>query len=135
MKLLREGTIEGIDNKGALARAGDPCHTGKDPSGYRYRDTLEIVGPCLFDDQCSVIPVPSLGGHGNGETAGKVLAGQRHGVRQQRLGRTRKDYLTAMHPGTRPHIDDMVGAHYGLGVVLHHDDGVAQITQLLEGFQ
>ena len=38
-----------------------------------------------------------------------------------------------MHAGTRPHVDQVVGFQDGFFVMLHHQHGIAQIAQPLEG--
>ena len=35
--------------------------------------------------------------------------------------------------GFRPHIDDIIGGQHHVLVMFHHDDGVARITQFLQG--
>ena len=40
-----------------------------------------------------------------------------------------------MHAGPRPHVDQVVGLHDGLLVMFHHQHGVAQVAQPLEGVQ
>ena len=43
--------------------------------------------------------------------------------------------MTAMHACRWAHIDHMVGGKDGFFVMLHHDDGIAQIAQALKAFQ
>jgi len=40
-----------------------------------------------------------------------------------------------MDARARPHVDDVIGGADGFLVMLHHDHGVAEIAQALEGFQ
>ncbi len=45
------------------------------------------------------------------------------------------DDLAAVDPGGRADIHNVVGGPHGVLVVLHHDQGIAQIPQALEGSQ
>ncbi len=38
-----------------------------------------------------------------------------------------------MKPGAGPHVNHMVGPLYGVLVMLDHDEGVAQVPELVEG--
>ena len=43
--------------------------------------------------------------------------------------------MSAMHPGPRSDIDDVIGAEHGFFVMLDHQQGIAQITQSLQRIQ
>ncbi len=49
--------------------------------------------------------------------------------------RTRRHDLAAMNAGARADIDDIVRAAHGVLVVLDHDDGIAEIPQILQRTQ
>ena len=54
-----------------------------------------------------------------------------HDLRRRPLGH----HLAAVHPGARPHVDDMVGLADGLLVVLDHEHRVAEVAQVLQGLE
>ena len=39
-----------------------------------------------------------------------------------------------MHAGARPHVEDVIGGHDGLAIVLDDDDRVAEVAQAALGF-
>ena len=51
------------------------------------------------------------------------------------LGRAHRHHAAAQLARARAHVDDVVGGADGVGVVLDHQHGVAQIAQLDQGFQ
>ena len=52
-----------------------------------------------------------------------------HDVLEGALG----DNLAAVYTGARAYVDDVVGVAYGFLVVLHHQHGIAQVTQVVPG--
>ena len=64
-----------------------------------------------------------------------ILSGQGDRIRRNRGGRALGDHAAAVHPGSRTHVEDVVGAVDRLLVVLDDDDGVADIAQVFEGVE
>jgi hypothetical protein len=62
----------------------------------------------------------------------QVLAGQAafagHDIRRRALGH----HLATVDPGSRPHVDDVIGAQDRFLVVLHHQHRVPEVAQALE---
>ena len=83
------------------------------------------------------VPVagPAAGGDRNFFGAGEILAGDgcRHG--HDLLCGACGDDLAAVDPGGRADIHNVVRGPHGVLVVLHHNEGVAQVPQALEGVQ
>ena len=70
--------------------------------------------------------------HRDGELARQVAPGQRRGIRHDLGRRPLGDDFAAMHPGPRPHVDQVIGLQDRLFVMLHHQHGVADVAQPLE---
>ena len=64
--------------------------------------------------------------------AGEVLPGEALGVGEDVVGRALGDDLAAVDAGAGADVDDVVGLHDGVLVVLDDDDGVADVAQVLE---
>jgi hypothetical protein len=64
--------------------------------------------------------------------AGEILPGDRLGVRDHFGDRSRGDDLAAMLAGAGPEVDQMIGLHDRLLVVLNDQHRVAEVTQALE---
>ena len=62
----------------------------------------------------------------------EVLRGEGVGA-QHLLGGTHEDDLATPTACIRPEVDDVVGSHHHILVVLYDDDGVAYIAERLEG--
>ena len=63
--------------------------------------------------------------------AGQVLAGQGVGVVQDFLERALRGHLPAVYARAGADIHDVVGGAHGFLVVLDHDQGIAQVAQML----
>ena len=64
--------------------------------------------------------------------AGEVLPGEAVGVGHDVVGRALRDDLAAVDAGAGADVDDVVGLHDGVLVVLDDDHGVADVAQVLE---
>ena len=49
------------------------------------------------------------------------------------FGSTSENHLTAVATGTGTDVNQIVGIEHSVLVVLHHDDGVANVSQFLQG--
>ena len=71
-------------------------------------------------------------GHGNGDFAGEIAAGEGVGIgldlRQHALGQQ----LAAEFAGAGAEVEQMIGGAQHVGIVLDDEDGVAQVAQLFE---
>ena len=67
--------------------------------------------------------------------AAQVLAGDGVFTGHDLLGCAGAQNIAPVHAGARAHIDDVVGFQHGFFIVLHHDESIAQIPQVLEGVQ
>ena len=57
------------------------------------------------------------------------------GVRHHLVGRAFRHHLAAMHAGAGAHVHHIVGGHDRVLVMLDDDDRVAEIAEVLEGFE
>ena len=69
----------------------------------------------------------------DGALAGEILAGGRRLARQHIVDDTLHHDLAAVDARAGTHLDDVVGGANGVLVMLHHDDGVADVAQAFEG--
>ena len=131
---LGQGLVQGVEHQGRFSRPGDPGDAGHDPQGDVHVNVLEVVGAGPPDAQ---LPrgLAARCRQRDRQAAGQVVAGQRVGMVEDLLGGPLGDHLAAMDAGTRPHVDHMIGLENGLLVVLHHQHGVAEVAQPLEGVE
>ena len=134
VECLRQLLVEDLVDQRALARARDSGDTDQRAQRDANVDVLEVVGPRPLDrDEAAV--AGSAGVRRRDLTdAAKVLTG--YGVlgRDYVVDRAGGDHVAPVLAGAGSQVHDVVrGPHYSL-VVLHDDDGVAQVAQPLEGF-
>ena len=77
----------------------------------------------------------ALGAHVNWRTAGKVGAGEGFGHSDNIFRRTGGDQISAVAASARAKVNHVIGAANGFLVMLHHQNGVAQVAQFLQRFQ
>ena len=112
-----------------------PGHAGDDRQHAQrelHVDVLEVVlhRPVHGD---GILPRP-LRADVRLPLAGKVLEGERtlELLRGELLHNALEDHFPAMDAGFRAHVDEEVRRADDLRVVLHHDDGVADVAEALE---
>ena len=133
VELARDGVIERVVDERRFARARDAGDAHEQAHRQRKVDILQIVParPAQPEDPRPVETAPVLG-HGDLERAGEVLPGEGGGVPADLLGRALRDHLAAVLARSRSHVEHMIGGVDRLFVVLDHDDGVADVAQVLE---
>ncbi|XMR42839.1 hypothetical protein ACLK16_21280 [Escherichia coli] len=96
-------------------------------------DVAQVVAARAFEFQPLAGERGTLGRNGNPLAAREIVTGQRIRVVDDLLGRPLGHDITAMHPGPGAYVEHVVSQANGILVVLHHDDGVAQVAQMDEG--
>ena len=129
--VLAEDGVERVAHQGALAAAAHPGHADELAQRQRQVHVLQVVagGPEQLD--LPAIAGAPLPGHGNAEVAAEVAgrgAFALHQVARVALGHD----APAMLAGAGADIDQVVGAHHHLPVVLHHQHAVAAIAQFAQ---
>jgi hypothetical protein len=127
----RHGAIEHLMHQRGLARAGD-AGDGHQHSQRNFDvEPVQVVGCGSAQHQRSRPGARRRAGHGNGDLAGEIAAGERVGIgldlRQNALGQQ----LAAKLARAGAEVEQMIGGAQNVGVVLDDDDGVAQVAQLL----
>ena len=77
------------------------------------------------------IALATLGRHLDGTFSIQILGGQR--MRPEHFaGSAGKDDSPSQATSFRTHINDVIGSQHHILVMLHHNDGVANVTQFLQ---
>ena len=124
-----------VDQEGRLAAAGHAGDAGEQADGNIGRDVLEIVGPRTDDaDVLVLLRLAALVRQGDGERAGKVLAGEAGGVGHDLGRRALGNDLATVNAGTGADIQHVVGGEDGVLVMFDDDHRVAEVAQMLQRF-
>ena len=99
------------------------------PSGNSTVKSFRLFSLRPFDDDALAVALASLLRHRDAALAAQELGGDRIGVVQYLLVGALGYHLPAMLARARPDVDDPVGHSHGLFVVLHHDQGIAKVSQ------
>src|SRR4051812_46701713 len=65
----------------------------------------------------------------------QILSGETCGIFGNYIGNSGCNQMPTLSPRSRPQIDDVVGAPNGFLVMLHHDDGISKVAELLQRCQ
>ena len=126
-----DGRTQRIVHDGGLAAATDTRHAYQFAERELDRNVFQVVAP--RPSQYDTVPVAcaSSGGHFDAAFTVQVPGGDAVGLHNLLRSTLRHD-IAAFPPGKRPDVDDMVGTAYHLLVVLHYDDRIAGVPELLK---
>ena len=132
-KVAQQCGRQNVLNKGGFARAADAGDGDQALQRKVHIDALQVVVARAFEHQTG----GSVVDHAL-ETKAHLLAAAEVGTREgvglaQLSGRAVKHNLTAALTRARAHVDDAVGGEHDGGVVLHHHQRVARVTQAQHG--
>ena len=80
-------------------------------------------------------PLPPLGGDGDFFSSGEVVPGDGGGIAHYLFRGSGGHDGASVHPCAGAYVDDIVCLPHGIFVVLHYEEGVAQVPQLLQGLE
>ncbi|OPZ09123.1 MAG: hypothetical protein BWZ08_00673 [candidate division BRC1 bacterium ADurb.BinA292] len=130
---IRQPPIEDVVDQRGLAGTGDARHADEQSQGEGDVEIPEVMVRGAADDQAARrIGRAAARGERNRPFAGEIQAGQRARVAFDVGGRSGSDDFTAQPAGARAQIDHIIGFADRRLVVLHDDEGVAQVAQFLE---
>ena len=128
----KQGLVQNFIDQTGFSRAG---HAGDADEGSQrnlHIHIFQIVLPCAANTQEIAVPRPPGGGNGDFLHAGEVLSRYGTGAVYDILQRSRRHDLAAVTARAGANVYDKIGGAHGVLVVLHHDQGVAQIPQMLQ---
>ena len=127
--------VEDLIDQGGLAGAGHAGDAGEGPQGDGHVHVPQVVLRRPPDGEKFSAALPALRRDGDLPPPGEVVAGDGAGGVHDLLGRAAGHHLAAVDPGSGADIHDIVRCAHGVLVVLHHQQGVAQVPQPLESGQ
>ena len=132
VELARHRLVERVDQQGGLAAAGHAGDAGEQAERDLGGDILQVMATRAnhLDGAARVHRPPLRDRHH--QLAGQVLAGDRLRFGDQVFDRAGDDDLAAVDRGAGADVDEMVGSADRVLVVLHHDDGVADVAQAVQ---
>ena len=129
--MLTEDRQQGLIDERALTTPRYPSDTYHSTQWEADIDTTKVIATCARQAELTLGHRATLGGDLDGLDTADIACRQRASAHHS-LGRTREDDLTTEAACLRPHIDDMVCLKHHILVMLDDDDGIPQITELLQ---
>ena len=133
VELLRQGLVEHLVDEGGLARTRDPSDASEGAQGDLHVHLFEVVLGRALDLEELAAPLAPGRGHLDFLDPAEVLPGDGVRAALDVLQRALGHHLSPVD--TRPGADvhNVVGGADGVLVVLHHDEGVADVPQVAQG--
>ena len=128
----KQGLVQNFIDQTGLSRTG---HAGDADEGSQrnvHIHIFQIVLPRAANAQGLAVPRPPGSGNRDFLHAGQVLSRYGTGAVYDILQRSRRHDLAAVTARPGAHVYNKIGGAHGVLVVLHHDQGVAQIPQMLQ---
>ena len=129
---LHHALVERLVHEGRLPAARDAGDDREEPDGELRGDVLEVILPAALDRDVP-FGCPAFLRHIDHFDTGEVLTGQGFFILLDLLWGTLRDNIPAVHPGTRTHIDDMLGRPDHILVMLHDEYGIAEVAERPQG--
>ncbi|BAC18316.1 conserved hypothetical protein [Corynebacterium efficiens YS-314] len=134
VELIGQHLRQDLVDQGGLAGTGDTRDAHQDTEGDLHIDVLEVVLPRTDDLQFAVrVDLPAGVGHTQGATTGQVGTGDGVLTLEDALRLTLIDHLATVFTGAGADVDEVVGAPDGVLIMLDHDEGVSDITEVFQG--
>ena len=131
VETLRQDGLQRLVDKGRLATARHARHADEPPQRELHIHPAQVIATRPAQPQA--VAVASAAHSWHLDTALAVQVARRQRMRLQHLlRRADKDHLAPQPARLRPHVDDIIGRQHHVLVVLHHDDRVANVPQLLQ---
>jgi len=127
--------VQQLIHHGALATAAHPGDAHQAPQGKVDVETGEVVALTAHQGELAGTAAAAFRRCGDGAAAAQIGAGEGVVGRQQGVEAALRHDVAAVHAGTGADVHNVVGGANRVLVVLHHDQGVAQIPQLGEGVE
>src|SRR6202171_2402940 len=133
VEVLRQGAVEDVVDKRRFARAADAGDADQLAEGEIDGEVEQVVlgGPPHHQLLAAALAAPRR--ERDDALAAEILAGGRFLAPEQVLVGAAENDLTAVLARARADIDKVVGVAHGLFVMLDHDQGVTQVSKLLQG--
>ena len=135
IQLAQEGLVQHLIDQAGLTGTGHARNAGKGSQRNFHIHVLQIIFLRAEDLQALAVALPALARNRNLLGTGKVLACNGLGIVQNVFQGTGFHDLATVAACTGTNVHDEVRSTHGILVMFHHDEGVAQISQMLQGTQ
>ena len=123
--------VQSVVDQGGFTRPGDAGDTGEQSDRQAKGHSLKVVaGGSGQGQKFFVVPLNSLRRNGDGFFAGQIFPCQRGGRFLDCAQRSFRHDFAAVNSCSGTDIDDVIGTHDGLFIVLYHDHCIAEIAQM-----
>ena len=134
IQISRQTLVKDFIHYGTLARTGYTCHTGHHSQWNIYINMLQII-LCCTDNMQKSCRLPSLFWYRNFDPAAQVSTCYGLLTLHDILCGSFCNKISAMLTGSRTDIHNPVRFQHGILIMLHHNQRITEISQILQGLQ
>ena len=131
----KQRLIEHLVHQAGLAGTGHAGNGGEGAQGDLRIHIFQVVFRCPPDRQNAAVAGAAGPGHRDFLFAGEVLSRKGFRAVQHILQRARHHNLSAVAARAGTHIHNVVRCPHGVLIMLHHNQGVADVPQMLQSGQ
>ena len=131
----QQGFVQHLVHQAGFSGAGHAGNAGKGAQRNLHIHIFQIVFTGSPDREEFAVSGSPGSGDGNLLRPGQILTGNRTRAGNDILQGARGHNLAAVAACAGAHIHQKIGGPHGVLVMLHHDQGVAQVPQMLQGCQ
>ena len=134
MPVPEESALENVDDQRGLSRTAHARDAGEGADGDARGDVLKIVLRAAhdFDPALLLGRLDALLRNGNHQFTGEILGRERMGIRQHLGQRPRRHQFASAHARAGAEVEEVIRLAHGVLVVLDHDHGIPDVTQMPE---
>ncbi|MNI57826.1 hypothetical protein D3C73_1129120 [compost metagenome] len=130
VQLTGQTLIENLINQRGFTRTGNPGYCREDTERDFDVNVLQVVLFGSTDLDPAVIGRPPFGGYRDELASAQIFPSQGIRIIHNLLRRTLGNYVSAVDSRSRANIDNIVGGHHRIFVMLNHDQCVAEIAHM-----
>ena len=127
MEMTCHSRIENVVDQRGFTGSGDTCYRNQHAQREFDCEILQIVFFSTTDFNIAFRSSRLLSDR-NCFSSSKIIPGERLFVFEQRFWAACVNHTTALSTGAWPKVDDMIGRSDGVFVMLHHDDGITNVS-------
>ena len=132
VEVAQKRLLDNLVDEARFSAAGNARHADELAQRNLHVDILEVVRARAVDDERLTVARPARCGNRNAHAPAEVRARDRFLVCRDFLRRADRDHFAAVFARTRPDIHHIVCCTDRFLVVLHHNQGVAEVAHLLQ---
>ena len=135
MQLGCKRIIKDIVNQGAFAGTGNTCHNSQNTQWENNINIFQVIGTRAFDSQEIAVSLTAFFRYRNKFSAAQILPRNRFAVFLDFFHSSLSHNMPAIFTGAWSNINNLISRVHCFFIMFDNQQSIAQVTQVLQGFQ